>query len=197
MASKKQCKTQKELIIEKSSILFWEKGYSETSMRDIADSCGFRPANIYNYFRGKEEILFEMLLGEMEEILAPIRSVKHDVKGDPVEQLRAIVESFAKTALGNRRSSKLLFDTALGNLSSENRKKIIQLRDELDNITYMVIRRGVEKGVFSDIDTKLAVYSIASMISRTRIWFSHKGKYSADEVIDFLFKFVLNGLKGK
>ena len=84
MAERKQRKTQQELIIAEASRLFWEKGYAETSMKDIASACGFRPANIYNFFDGKESILYEILLQEMVEIVSPIEHLKDDEGVDPV-----------------------------------------------------------------------------------------------------------------
>ena len=64
---------QRRLIMEKSQVLFWEKGYAETSMKDIANECGFRPANIYNFFASKEEILFSILKLRLELILILIQ----------------------------------------------------------------------------------------------------------------------------
>ena len=36
--------------------LFWKKGYNAASLRDIADAYGCKPANIYNFFKKKEDI---------------------------------------------------------------------------------------------------------------------------------------------
>src|SRR5712672_2074835 len=37
---------------------FRARGFFETGMRDIAAASDLSPANLYNYFRGKHEILF-------------------------------------------------------------------------------------------------------------------------------------------
>src|SRR5208283_3419181 len=56
-------------ILESARVLFWKKGYPGTSMVDLANACACKPANLYNYFKTKEEILFEVLLEEMEQII--------------------------------------------------------------------------------------------------------------------------------
>jgi len=194
MQEEKEVKSQQRLILTKSSSLFWEKGYSETSMKDIANACGFRPANIYNFFENKETILFEILNQEMEEILAPLRMLKDNRELHPYQGLRLVIDNHLRLTLGEKRNSKLLFDSGLNNLSSENRKKIIRLRDEYDKICISVVDSGVEQGLFSCENVRLAVYCIASMIARSRIWYTPEGEYSVDYIIDFMYDFSLKAL---
>ena len=198
MTARKKGVDRRDLILSRASRLFWEKGYTETSMKDIAGACGFRPANLYNFFESKESILYEMLLLEMNEIVTPIRPLKDDAGIDPVAALRRLIETHMRLTLGDKRASKLLFDVSLKNLSAAHRKKIIRLRDEYDEIGTAIVRRGVDSGVFSGaVDEKISVYAIASIIARSRIWFSPGGTYSIDDIIDFVFTFALNGLGAK
>lgn len=187
---------QKAKMLETARRLFWQKGYRATSMRDIGLSYGCKPANIYNFFSDKEEILFEVLQEEMEQIIRPIRHLESDDRTSPVDQLRFLIECHLKVTLSYRRSSRLLFDVALDNLSPEKRKKIIDYRDTYDRIIRKILRRGIEAGEFAEMDVKLAGFMIASMITRTRLWFHPRKGASVGELVDFIFKFALNGLKG-
>jgi len=188
---------QKAKMLETARRLFWEKGYYATSMRDIGISYGCRPANIYNFFSDKEEILFEVLREEMEQIINPIKHLEEDDDTSPIEQLRFIIESHLKVTLSYRRSAKLLFDVALDSLSPDKRKKIIDFRDTYDRIIRKVIRRGIDTEYLPEVDVKLAGFMIASMITRTRIWFHPKKERSVSELADFIVKFALNGLRGE
>jgi TetR/AcrR family transcriptional regulator, cholesterol catabolism regulator len=188
---------QKAKMLETARRLFWEKGYYAASMRDIGISYGCRPANIYNFFTDKEEILFEVLREEMEQIIHPIKHLEENDGSSPVEQLKFIIESHLKVTLSYRRSAKLLFDVALDSLSPDKRKKIIDFRDTYDRIIRKVIRRGIDAGYLPLVDVKLAGFMIASMITRTRIWFHPKKDISVSELADFIFKFALNGLRGE
>ena len=69
---------QKAKMLETARRLFWEKGYRATSMRDIGIAYGCKPANIYNFFPDKEQILFEVLREEMEQIIRPIKHLEDD-----------------------------------------------------------------------------------------------------------------------
>lgn len=197
ISDKSQNKNQKERMLAYARVLFWKKGYNGTSMRDIANAYGCRPSNIYNFFPNKESLLYEVLMDEMEYVVKPIRHLENDTTMSPVEQLRLLIENHIKLTLGYRRTSKLLSDTALGNLSRDKRNRIIKLRDAYDRILRRVIQRGIDSGDFAGVDVKLAAFSIASMVIRSRIWFSPNGRLSVNEFIDFIFEFVLNGLCGR
>jgi AcrR family transcriptional regulator len=190
-------RSQKAKMLDKARRLFWEKGYNATSMRDIAKAYGCKPANIYNFFPNKEDILYQVLLEEMEQIIDPIKHLEEEDGADPIEQLRLVIESHLKVTLSYRRSAKLLFDVALGSLSVARRKKIIDLRDTYDRIIRKVICRGVDAGYYPETDEKLAGFMIASMITRTRLWFHPKKGVSVSELTDFIFNFALNALTGE
>lgn len=184
----------KARMLEVARKLFWEKGYHATSMRDIARAYGCRPANIYNFFSDKEEILFEVLSEEMREIIQPISHLEFDEDQDPKEQLKKIIESHLNVTLSYRRSAKLLFDVALDYLNHGKREAIVAMRDHYDRIIRKVIARGMERGIFFTRDPKIVGILIASMITRTRIWF-HPGKgLSTEELSQFIFEFVLRAL---
>ena len=187
---------QKAKMLETARRLFWEKGYNATSMREIAIAYGCQPANIYNFFSDKEEILFEVLREEMEQIINPIKHLEEDDGTSPIEQLKFIIGSHLKVTLSYRRSAKLLFDVALDSLSHDKRKKIVDFRDTYDRIIRKVIRRGIDAGYLPEVDVRLAGFMIASMITRTRIWFHPKKGVSVSELTDFISKFTFNGLEG-
>lgn len=52
----------RERILCATKACFLEKGYSHTSMREIALAADVCPGNIYNYFTAKDDILIQVLL---------------------------------------------------------------------------------------------------------------------------------------
>ena len=186
----------KRKMLNKARALFWSKGYNATSVRDIARAYGCKPANVYNFFSKKEDILYEVLLEEMEQIINPIKALENDEASHPEAQLRMLIESHLKVTLSYRRSAKLLFDVELDNLSAAQRKKIIGMRDHYDRIIRKIIGRGIEAGCFDNVDPKLAGFMVASMITRTRIWYHPQKGVTVSQLSDFIYKFSLRGLKG-
>lgn len=192
---KKSPSTRRDKIVEKASTVFWKKGYSGASMRDIAKACKCKPANIYNFFNSKEEILFEFLFAQSMRLLEMIRHLEHDRTSKASEQLQEFICIHTRHVLSYRKTSHFLFDTGLERLSRSNRQKVISNRDHYDRILAGIIQRGIEAGEFSETDARLAARNIASMITRTIIWYSPGGRLSVDDIARSLFKFAVNGLK--
>src|SRR5260370_26052777 len=53
---------------------FRVRGFAETGMRDIAAAAALSPANLYNYFRGKYEILFFCQDNSLDRMIAALEN---------------------------------------------------------------------------------------------------------------------------
>ena len=189
--------SKKDKMLGVARKLFWKKGFESTTMIDIAHAYGCKPGNIYNFFRDKEDILFQALLEEMEQIIDPIKHLEDSANGSPIDQLRIIISSHLKLTLSHRRTAKLLFDIGLDSLSPAKRKEIVAMRDTYDRILRKVIRRGIRDGSFAEIDERVAGIMISSMVVRTRMWFHTKKGMSVDELAEFILEFAVRGLGGR
>jgi len=186
---------QRQKILDSARRAFWERGYDKTTMRNIAIACGFEPPNIYNYFPNKENILYQVLLDEMEGLISSIQHLENSGKLSPTERLRLLFKNHYRFTLGDTRDSRLLFDTELRNLTPSHHKEIVRLRDTYERIVGSILQDGVKTGEFAGIDEKLVCYAISSIISRSRLWFSPKGRLSRDEIAESMSRLVLNGLR--
>lgn len=52
----------RELIIEKSRELFFKKGYSKTSLSEIAVECGISKGGLYHHYERKEDLFIESII---------------------------------------------------------------------------------------------------------------------------------------
>ncbi len=95
----------KAQILESSLKLFAEKGYSGTSISDIAKDAKISKGLIYNYFASKIDIvkaIYFQLLNEMQELMEPIYKIE-----DPSEKLRRIIIDTIKYTTENKDYWKL------------------------------------------------------------------------------------------
>ncbi|CAH0998994.1 HTH-type transcriptional repressor ComR [Neolewinella maritima] len=61
-------------ILERARNLFWEKGYTATSIQDLEAALGIRRSSIYNTFGGKRQLYDRTLAQYQEENLSRLRT---------------------------------------------------------------------------------------------------------------------------
>ncbi|MEP5568826.1 MAG: TetR/AcrR family transcriptional regulator [Halioglobus sp.] len=83
-----------ERILDAAEDLFAQKGYSATSLGDVADRVGIRSPSLYNHFRNKEalyEAVLERLLVEFSRPLTEMQETSELSQERVLEWLEAIV----------------------------------------------------------------------------------------------------------
>lgn len=59
---------RRKLLVETAARCFAEKGFHQTSMRDLAARAGISLGNVYNHFSGKTELIQEIATLEADEV---------------------------------------------------------------------------------------------------------------------------------
>jgi TetR/AcrR family transcriptional regulator len=67
-----------ERILDAAEDLFAEKGYSATSLGDVADRVGIRSPSLYNHFRNKEALYGAVLERLLEAFGAPLAELRDE-----------------------------------------------------------------------------------------------------------------------
>ncbi|SFQ12692.1 regulatory protein, tetR family [Salibacterium halotolerans] len=80
----------KEKIQKAAMALFIRQGYHATSISDVAKEAGISKGLLYNYYKGKEELLATMVETRIRELVEVMESAKSNRKPD--EQHRYIIE---------------------------------------------------------------------------------------------------------
>ena len=129
-------KRRKE-IFNVASVLFLEKGFNETSMRDIAEKTGIGKSTIYDYFENKDAIILYFLEEEMRSLNAESKMISES-KNDTYSKLRQLIKKridFYKS----KRSIALLLIYQAQRLSSKSVVKWMSRREEYTKILQNVI----------------------------------------------------------
>ncbi|MET1178843.1 TetR/AcrR family transcriptional regulator [Peribacillus simplex] len=79
----------KEKIRAAAMELFMKQGYYATSISDIAKKAGISKGLLYNYYKGKEELLSEMVVARIKEVVEVMEEAF--TLNTPREQLEYIV----------------------------------------------------------------------------------------------------------
>lgn len=161
--------------------LFAEHGFAAVSMRQIAAAVGVQAGALYNYTPDKQSLLFGLMRGHMEDLLAARADLTPD--GDPLERLDAFTRFHIAYHL-DRPDSVFIAYMELRNLSTENFREIEALRRRYEDGLELILRDGVEAGVFDVADPKVATFAVIAMLTGVNTWYRDSGRLSRDALIE-------------
>jgi AcrR family transcriptional regulator len=146
--NKRSAEESRRLILAAAGAIFAEQGYSHANMRDIARAAGMSVGGLYLYFRNKEELYQSFMLDWMSNLND--RTHEALTKFDnPVDAIRA----FITVSMDFARSHKemiILQGRVWGFTFGLDLKR--DFFRERRTIIAEIIRKGVDRGVFSPCD---------------------------------------------
>jgi AcrR family transcriptional regulator len=193
------------LILDAALKVFSETGFHESRLEDIAKEAGFSKASLYNYYKDKETIFFQLAIRE-HEVLA------EKIKFDPLfhideslhflENMRRLFTIIFNT-FGTHFSFLLTLDTSHFITIFEKVKKIkgsvenaecqfLELKERMDTTLFRLIEESKKSGdIKSQLSSERLAIMIDSMIMGTLKHWHIDGKMgdvpaTVDELVLFL-----------
>lgn len=157
--------------------LFAQHGYAAVSMRQIAREVGVQAGALYLYTPDKQALLFELMRGHMEELLADWTPPG----GGPWVELEDFARHHIRFHL-DRPELVFIAYMELRNLTPENFAVIEDLRGTYEARLEDVLRQGVADGVFDVADLRLATMGLISMLTGVTTWFRDGGRLTRSDV---------------
>ena len=131
-------------IIDVATRLFLERGFHNTSIRDIARACPFNLASLYMYVSSKEDILFlvaQQLIDEKAKAMSDVE-IRED---DPAASFRTALRSYCRIVHNYRPHMRLLYRD-LDVLSPQRREMVMASLSTVTGVFEKIVRTGIAKG---------------------------------------------------
>ena len=179
-------------ILKSAASAFRTRGYHATSVDDIAQTLRMTKGSLYYYFKNKEEILYICHDHTLDLLLRALKNIQaSDEK--PEAKLRAVVIAFVELMTEELHGTAAV-TLDLKELSPPLRRKITAKRDRFDRAVRRIIREGIDKGVFREVDSKFTTFAIMGGINWIPHWFDPAGKADANAIGVAFADFLVTGL---
>lgn len=173
-----------EAVMAAAISVMSERGYSATSIQEVADRVGVLKGSLYHYFSSKEELLFRII----SEAHAQNRVIAEEVAalGLPaVDELFEYLRRSCMSYLENVEVTNIYFAESR-HLTDERRDQVRASGREFEkHIRDLVTRAQKDGQLTSPLDPRLLTRYVLGALNNVRTWPSRSGKsFSNSEMAD-------------
>ncbi|MEO1282042.1 MAG: TetR/AcrR family transcriptional regulator [Pseudomonadota bacterium] len=161
--------------------LFLEHGYDRTTLDDVAEQLNITKPALYNYFRGKEDILFACWTFGQERLDAACEDIEGDA-GNGLEKLRGLIRAYAILMTTDFGAGLIRFDVR--DLSEEHRDIVVPAKKKADATFRKYISEGIADGSIRQCDAKMSAFAIAGSLNWIGFWYKPDGDMSPEAIAE-------------
>ena len=186
---------KRRLILSRAARVFADQGFDRASVSQVAQACKISKANIYHYYGGKDEILFDILdnyLSGLRDRICGLDLSALDAAG----AFRAAVAEILLAYQGADNEHRLQANS-IAHLAEDRR--VILIAHQRDLVRYMGdLVAAVAPDVFARDSAKLraATMSVFGMLNWYYMWNPGADQVARREYADLVCTLCLRGLPG-
>ena len=185
-------KNVKELLIRTAIDLFFQRGYEETSIRDIGKKAKVNTSLFYYYFRDKEEILYTIIERSTRDLINALKEIQ-STEADPLECLRKMITRHIVFSRENRKMTKIV-TIETDQLGGQRKNHCYHLQRELYDIYKRQLQYLHRIHLLKDINLTVLNFVIFGMINWFYRWYKDGKPLSEEDVADQMIKIILVGI---
>jgi TetR/AcrR family transcriptional regulator, cholesterol catabolism regulator len=193
-SSTDQGSERREQLLAIAARLIASRGYSATTVRDIADDAGILSGSLYHHFPSKEAILDEILRTFMDGLLQRSQEIAAEGGGP-----RHVLDELIRTAfvtIENQPDAVGLYQNEATFLAGlPGFEFVAEQGKHIESIWLSAIQQGQEEGVFlEDLDAAMTYRFIRDAVWSTVRWFRPGGRHSSESASSHFLKLIHSGL---
>ncbi len=173
---------QKDRMLRAAALCFNQKGYSGTSLKDVAERLGLTDAALYYYVRNKEELVYQCYLraGELgSEALERARS--EGTSG--LEQAELYLRYHVEIMVGERGPVAIMSE--IPSLKPAHRNEILEISRRHSAGFEALLAAGIADGSIAPCDVRMTGNAIMGAINWIPKWYHGNPAMAATIVAEF------------
>ncbi len=172
--------------------LFAQKGYHNTSMRQIARALSMNQATLYHYFESKEQILYTLLNDTMDDALEKLEEIC-DSDLSAREKLEEVISFYTQYYAGQQDRLTLLVNEHL-HLEGALQEAVIQKERRYVRLIQSILKELADEGLMKPIPPAVAAFAFFGMVHYTIKWYHMDGPIRSSELADYFLEIFTQGI---
>lgn len=186
-----QFKMKRDAVVREAGRAFRRRGYTNTSLEDIAKELKVTKAALYHYVKSKPEILFECHKMALDAGKEALDRACRDGRS-PLERISLYFLHYIELLAGGIDTGAVLMDVSA--LLPEHRRIVASRRGEIDQRLRSIIAEGIADGSIAAEDPKLTIFYLMGTINWIAAWYREDGSHRPAEIARIYRDMLVNGL---
>src|SRR5450755_2631636 len=176
--------TKQIQLLDTAEMLFSQKGFDGTSVRDIAEAAGINTAMISYYFGSKEKLMEEIFERKSLNIKEKVDDLLKDDSLDPLEKMYSLVDMYIEGILQRKTFHRILLCEQIINQNPSIIQMVEKMKTRNSENVNELIRLGQKKGLFKkNIDIPMLTNTLVGTVSYMLINLEFYKKYHHMETL--------------
>lgn len=185
--------SKKEMILDKAAQMFREKGFSATSMRDLAETVGIEAASLYNHIQSKSQILQEIVFRAANDCNVHLAKLNIE-NGASLGDIESIIRFHVQMMI-NRFEDYHVMTHEWMHLSEPFLSEFIHQRRTYVQKLEAIVEECIQRKEIKPIIPYVAVLNILSAVRGLEFWHRSQKKYTPEELEENMVMHLIYGLK--
>ncbi len=189
-------------ILDASAAVFSQRGYTGTSLDDIADHMGSTKGKMYHYYRSKAELLAAIMTRGTQDLLDAVRPIASDTSLAPPDRLESMARAHAITLMTSHSYQVVSMRARGENLYTGRGAETLvwdtirRMRSDFENLYLEVVEEGRRTGAFHTDDVRTATRGVLGAVNWIAVWFrpEEADAASIERIASTTARFVRLGL---
>lgn len=188
--------TRRSELLRIAGNLFAQRGFKNTTVRDIADAAGILSGSLYHHFDSKESIVDELLSSFQNELFASYDAILGS-GDDARSKIHAIVRA-SFDAIDQHHDEVAIFQNDAAYLQEFERFAYLGEHNRRFRAMWVdLLADGISSGALrQDLDAELVYRFIRDTVWVAVRWYRPGGTMTAQDVADQYLAILLDGIAG-
>ena len=183
-----------DALLADAARVFAERGYHQTSMRDLAKATGVSLSGLYYYVSSKEELLFLIQERNFRAVLASLRECLATAR-NPVDRLTTFIENHLDYFVAHISEMKVLSHEA-DSLTGDYLAKVNGIKREYTLILMDILAEIEQTNGPAHVNRRVATYSLFGMMNWIYTWYNPLGDFDVGILSQSMSRLFLGGYVG-
>ena len=182
---------QREQILARAARLFAKRGYTATSMNEVAEACGVSKPSLYHYVHDKQQLLVEIAAAHIARLEALVDEVGAETHA-PEQRVRRLIAAFLAVYANSQAEHRVLTEDVKF-LQPADRRRVLDGERKVVAAFADAIARARPELRDQDLDKPLTML-LFGMMNWMFTWLRPRGEFSHADMAPVVADLFFGGL---